>query len=212
MAYTKKHYSMGLIWNNKDGLEPEEALERVRSGSPMTDASAGGPPPPPPPPLPTADGPTQASAKSSTSQGDIGAVFNQLNRGEAVTAGLRKVDRSEMTHKNPSLRASGSQPQRSDSSSSTGRGKSPAPPRKPESMRTKRPPKKELEGNKWIIVSITGSEVATRVSWLTCTCCRNTLKMNNRQLRLKRHVSNLSSFHGVADPRSESSAKPMPSP
>ena len=34
------------------------------------------------------------------------AVFSQLNRGADVTKGLKKVDKSEMTHKNPELRAS----------------------------------------------------------------------------------------------------------
>jgi len=38
---------------------------------------------------------------------DMSAVFAQLNQGEAITAGLRKVDKSKMTHKNPELRASG---------------------------------------------------------------------------------------------------------
>lgn len=33
-------------------------------------------------------------------------MFAELNRGEEVTKGLRKVDKSEMTHKNPALRAS----------------------------------------------------------------------------------------------------------
>lgn len=86
----------------------------------------------------------------------MGAVFNELNRGEAVTAGLKKVDPSQMTHKNPSLRANAPVPTRSDSTGSIGRSKSPAPPGKkpkPESMRTKKPPRKELDGNKWIIVS-----------------------------------------------------------
>lgn len=32
-------------------------------------------------------------------------MFAELNRGEEVTKGLRKVDKSEMTHKNPALRA-----------------------------------------------------------------------------------------------------------
>lgn len=32
-------------------------------------------------------------------------MFAELNRGEEVTRGLRKVDKSEMTHKNPALRA-----------------------------------------------------------------------------------------------------------
>jgi len=94
----------------------------------------------------------------------MGAVFADLNRGEGVTAGLKKVDASQMTHKNPSLRQSSTVPQRSDSSSSLGvsggagngsggRGTSPAPGKKPkpESLRTKKPPKKELDGNKWII-------------------------------------------------------------
>jgi adenylyl cyclase-associated protein len=100
----------------------------------------------------------------------MGAVFADLNKGESVTAGLKKVDPSQMTHKNPSLRTSSTVPQRSDSSSSTGRGVSPAPPGKkpkPESLRTKKPPKKELDGNKWIIVSIpelyyTGKNMLTR--------------------------------------------------
>jgi adenylyl cyclase-associated protein len=62
-----------------------------------------------------------------------------------------------MTHKNPSLRAGATVPTRSDSQgsvSSGNRGKSPVPGKKPkpESMRTKKPPKKELDGNKWYIV------------------------------------------------------------
>lgn len=83
----------------------------------------------------------------------MGAVFEQLNKGEAVTSGLRKVDTSQMTHKNPALRANATVPERKDSTGS--RGKSPAPGKKPkpESMRTKKPPKLELDGNKWIVVS-----------------------------------------------------------
>lgn len=86
----------------------------------------------------------------------MSAVFADLNKGEAITSGLRKVDRSQMTHKNPSLRASSTVPERPDSqgSTSSSRGKSPAPPGKkpkPESMRAKKPPRKELESNKWFI-------------------------------------------------------------
>ena len=87
----------------------------------------------------------------------MSAVFDQLNQGSSVTAGLRKVDKSEMTHKNPSLRAGSTVPERSSSvnslSSSNSRGKSPVPSKrpKPESMRTKKPPRKELDGNKWIV-------------------------------------------------------------
>ncbi len=82
---------------------------------------------------------------------DSGPYFSELNKGEAVTKGLRKVDKSEMTHKNPELRAGSTVP---DNDSSV-RGKSPAPGKKPkpESMRAKKPARKELEGNKWTIVS-----------------------------------------------------------
>jgi adenylyl cyclase-associated protein len=82
----------------------------------------------------------------------MNAVFDDLNRGSDVTKGLKKVDPNQMTHKNPSLRASAPVPTRSDSNGSL-RGKSPAPGKKPkpESMRTKKPPRKELDGNRWIV-------------------------------------------------------------
>lgn len=83
--------------------------------------------------------------------GGLGAVFSELNKGESVTKGLRKVDKSEMTHKNPSLRAGSTV---TDGLAS--RGKSPAPGKKPkpESMRVKKPANKELEGSKWIVVCV----------------------------------------------------------
>ena len=85
----------------------------------------------------------------------MSAVFDQISRGSDVTSGLRKVDRSEMTHKNPSLRAAMPVPPASTRSSSqtSSRGKSPMPNKKPkpESMRTKKPPRKELDGNKWLV-------------------------------------------------------------
>ena len=105
------------------------------------------------------------NAAPSMDAGGLGAVFGELNKGEAVTKGLRKVNADQMTHKNPSLRAGSTVPTRSDSASSissVSRGKSPAPGKKPkpESMRTKKPPTKKLEGNKWIIVR-----------WLKYTLC-----------------------------------------
>jgi adenylyl cyclase-associated protein len=84
----------------------------------------------------------------------MSAVFAELNQGDAITSGLRKVDRSEMTHKNPSLRAGTTVPDRANSlTPPISRGKSPAPGKKPkpESMRAKKPPRKELEGSKWLV-------------------------------------------------------------
>ena len=96
-----------------------------------------------------------ANGTAKGNPADMGAVFDQLSRGDQVTAGLRKVDKSEMTHKNPALRASAPIPPAPSRSSShtSSRGKSPMPNKKPkpESMRTKKPPRKELEGNKWLV-------------------------------------------------------------
>ncbi|KAK1755961.1 adenylyl cyclase-associated protein [Echria macrotheca] len=147
--YVKNYFPNGVPWNPKG--RPAQEVAKSLSGPPAPPApSAGGPPPPPPPPGPP---PVlqikEVKAESAAPAGGLGAVFSELNKGEAVTKGLRKVDKSEMTHKNPSLRASSTVPERDGSV----RGKSPAPGKKPkpESMRVKKPPKKELEGNKWII-------------------------------------------------------------
>jgi len=76
----------------------------------------------------------------------VAAVFADLNRGADVTKGLRKVDKSEMTHKNPALRAGNVVP------ASSGAGaKKPVKPTKPQALMGKKPAKFALEGNKWII-------------------------------------------------------------
>lgn len=122
----------------------------------------------------------------------MGAVFEQLSRGEGVTAGLRKVDKNEMTHKNPSLRAGATVPTRSESqtsvSSASGRGKSPLPGKKPkpESMRTKKPARKELDGNKWIIENFDNEsnmleiEASISHSVLISRCNKTAIRIHNK--------------------------------
>ncbi|KAJ5166974.1 uncharacterized protein N7482_005755 [Penicillium canariense] len=169
-AYLKKHYPKGLTWNNESGVNALDAFKQIKSGP----ASAGGavpsppPPPPPPPPVPSLNVPGGGApppppppgippAPAPAASGpDMAAVFDQLNQGEQITSGLRKVDRSEMTHKNPSLRAGSTVSE----GSSSARGKSPAPSKKPkpESMRSRKPPRKDLEGNKWLIENFDGSD------------------------------------------------------
>ncbi|MCJ1291109.1 hypothetical protein MMC34_002652 [Xylographa carneopallida] len=162
VEYIKNHYPSGITWNNKDGIDPQEALRQVQSGETRAMGAAlssSGPPAPPPPPMTNFDGappappmPTNGISSSRAPTSDMGAVFDQLSRGEAVTAGLRKVDPSQQTHKNPSLRAGAAvPPTRSDSQSSNGKSPIPSKRPKPESMRTKKPPRMELDGNKWII-------------------------------------------------------------
>lgn len=173
-----------------------DALKQIKGG-PAPAAGGAAPPPPPPPPVPALNLPAGGGAPPpppppgippaptpAPSAPDMSAVFDQLNQGEQITAGLRKVDKSEMTHKNPSLRAGSTAPERSSSV----RGKSPAPSKKPkpESMRSRKPPRKELEGNKWLIENFEGSDEIIEVpaqqnhSILISRCNKCIVKVNNK--------------------------------
>ncbi|ORY65497.1 adenylate cyclase associated N terminal-domain-containing protein [Pseudomassariella vexata] len=151
--YVKEEFPSGIPWNPKG--EPAAAVAKTVAASgaaalpPPALPAAGGAPPPPPPPGPPPVLQIKEQKEETTSTSGLGSVFSELNKGADVTKGLRKVDRSQMTHKNPSLRASSTVPDHDGSA----RGKSPAPGKKPkpESMRIKKPPKKELDGNKWTI-------------------------------------------------------------
>lgn len=117
------------------------------------------------------------------------AVFSQLNRGEEVTKGLRKVDKSEMTHKNPSLRA-----QASGDSVSRSRSRGPETKPKPASMRqnsttstpSKKEGKKELDGNKWLIENFDSPsapievEVSQQQSILISRCKNTTIILKGK--------------------------------
>ncbi|KAI0023068.1 adenylate cyclase associated N terminal-domain-containing protein [Xylariomycetidae sp. FL0641] len=153
--YVKQYFPNGIPWNAK-GQSAADVAKAITSATspgssppvppiPAPPGGAGAPPPPPPPGPPPVLQIKDESAPAAKSDG-FGAVFSELNKGSDVTKGLRKVDKSEMTHKNPALRAG-------STSDSAVRGKSPAPGKKPkpESMRAKKPPKKELDGTKWTI-------------------------------------------------------------
>lgn len=152
MEYIVQYHPSGIVWNAK-GQPVQEAIKALSAPSAPASApappppAAGGPPPPPPPPGPPPVLQINEEKEAPKEAGGFDAVFSELNKGESVTAGLRKVDRSQMTHKNPSLRAGNTV------SDESHRAKSPAPGKKPkpESMRVKKPPVKVLEGNKWTI-------------------------------------------------------------
>ncbi|BFZ61468.1 suppressor of rasval19 [Saitoella coloradoensis] len=145
--YVKQWHTTGVVWNPK-GEEASALL--AKAAAPKAPAAppapAGGAPPPPPPPPPPGffDAPAPAAAAPAA---DMNSVFAQLNQGEGITSSLKKVDKSQMTHKNPTLRATSAVPDRAE-----GR-KSPAPPAKPQALqqKPKKPAKKELDGTQWII-------------------------------------------------------------
>jgi adenylyl cyclase-associated protein len=149
----KQRFSNGIAWNPNGQSVAELARAPVPNGipaaAPQPPASGAPPPPPPPGPPPVLDIKAEATDEPASTNSGFGAVFSELNKGEAVTKGLRKVEKSQMTHKNPSLRAGSTV----SDGSSVARAKSPAPGKKPkpESMRVKKPARKELEGNKWTV-------------------------------------------------------------
>ncbi|KAJ6256993.1 hypothetical protein Dda_7876 [Drechslerella dactyloides] len=155
--HVRKHHLRGIVWK-KDGGDAQEIMANLKSAgaAPTAAPTSGGPPPPPPPPGPPPPPVIIDAQPQQADGGDMGAVFAQLNQGSNVTAGLRKVDRSEMTHKNPSLRTSslvsGAAP--------TSRAKSPGPAAKPKPahMKQKKPPRMELDGNKWLIENYENEE------------------------------------------------------
>ncbi|CAR29320.1 ZYRO0G05896p [Zygosaccharomyces rouxii] len=152
-SYVKEFHPTGVTWS-KDGEDFGTALAQFKGGSantaPPTPApvAAGGAPPPPPPPAPPASVfESKPDEKPAGGSGGIDAVFAELNQGEDITRSLKKVDKSQQTHKNPELRGSSAVP------AEQAGGKTPPPvkPKKPNMFKTKKPPRKELVGNKWFV-------------------------------------------------------------
>ncbi|TFK27388.1 hypothetical protein FA15DRAFT_666467 [Coprinopsis marcescibilis] len=132
-AYVKEYHTTGLVWNVK-GIPYDRFKAPGADGPPAPPPPPPGPPPPPPPPKAT-----------TAPAGGAAAVFAELNKGEAITKSLRKVDKSEMTHKNPALRAGNVVP------AAASPGKKPTKPSKPSALAGKKPAKLALEGSKWLI-------------------------------------------------------------
>ncbi|EKM55922.1 uncharacterized protein PHACADRAFT_256860 [Phanerochaete carnosa HHB-10118-sp] len=137
--YVVEYHKTGLAWNPSGKSVAEY----------QASASAAPPPPPPPPPGPPP--PPAAVPAAAPAAGGVSAVFAELNRGEEVTKHLRKVDKSEMTHKNPALRAGSTVPASVSSGSSASAAKKPLKPTKPHALAGKKPTKFALEGNKWLV-------------------------------------------------------------
>ncbi|XP_043215117.1 adenylyl cyclase-associated protein 1-like isoform X2 [Amphibalanus amphitrite] len=134
-AYVKQHHTTGLSWNMRGADAASVA------GGDAATKGPGGPAPPPPPPPPK---PAPVSAGPDPTEQQRAALFNDINRGSAITQGLRHVTKDMQTHKNTGLRASSTVP-----------GSKPAIGPKPGAGRpaapVKRAPVCELQGKKWVI-------------------------------------------------------------
>lgn len=137
-TYIKNFHTTGVSWNPKGGDAS------TASGSSAPAPPAGGPPPPGPPPPPPA-GSLTAPAPSGGQKGDMTAVFSSLNKGEAITQGLKKVT-NDMKTKN-----------QKDRSAVVPAGTSKGGSEKPEKAAAKaaKPSKFSLEGNKWVVENFT---------------------------------------------------------
>ncbi|SCZ97686.1 BZ3500_MvSof-1268-A1-R1_Chr4-3g07371 [Microbotryum saponariae] len=139
--YVMANHTTGLTWNPK-GIDPAKY-----SASPAASAAA-----------------------AAAASGDMSGVFAALNKGEDITSGLKKVDKSEMTHKNPELRAGGVV------SAVGAAGKGPTKPPKPSAIAQKKPPILALEGNKWLVenydsdpqISVTDTSIQQTVNVFNC--------------------------------------------
>ncbi|KAJ3061477.1 F-actin-capping protein subunit alpha [Podochytrium sp. JEL0797] len=130
-AYVKKWHTTGVAWNPKGG-----DAKAVAASAPAVSAAG----PPPPPPAPTAA--QLDSGKSAPAVAPSAGLFAALNS-QNLTSGLRKVDKSEMTHKNPELRSGGVVAASDKPASAVATPKA--------SVVAQKPPKLALEGNKWIV-------------------------------------------------------------
>eukprot|EP00026_Physarum_polycephalum_P007574 Phypoly_transcript_07637.p1 GENE.Phypoly_transcript_07637~~Phypoly_transcript_07637.p1 ORF type:complete len:506 (+),score=127.39 Phypoly_transcript_07637:71-1519(+) len=136
-TYIKNFHTTGVAWNPRGG----DASSAAGSSAPAP--PAGGPPPPGPPPPPPAGsltGPPSSAGKGA----DMTAVFSSLNKGEAITSGLKKVT-NDMKTKNMTDRSSVVPA----AAHKEGAGKTEKAPAKA------KPSKFSLDGNKWVVENFT---------------------------------------------------------
>ncbi|EDQ88715.1 uncharacterized protein MONBRDRAFT_37312 [Monosiga brevicollis MX1] len=89
--FVKQYHTTGLVWN-PNGVDASSVQGAAAPAKPTQAAAA-----------PAPSKPAPAAAPGSDARGGL---FAELSKGGAITSGLKKVEKSQMTHKNPALRAS----------------------------------------------------------------------------------------------------------
>ena len=85
--------------SNQSSFDPQKfKFPTFFSGVPPAPAAGGPPPPPPPPPANLFD---DLKIDENAEDKARNALFAELNKGEGVTSGLKKVTDDMKTHKNP---------------------------------------------------------------------------------------------------------------
>ncbi|KCV70230.1 hypothetical protein H696_02560 [Fonticula alba] len=98
--FVKKFHTTGLVWNpaGKEATAASVPAAAAAAAPAAAEKPAVSPKPEAIKSVPAASVAPTAAAGAS--------LFGELNQGGSVTSGLRKVDQSQMTHKNPELRSS----------------------------------------------------------------------------------------------------------
>jgi len=140
-GFVKQHHTTGLVWNPK-GVEAKSVVNHGVPPAPAGPAAGGPPPPPPPIPKNLFDDIKVAENKEEKARN---ALFDDLNKGDGVTAGLKKVTDDMKTHKNPNLRGTSMVP------AGAVKETSPKPAASKFGAAPKKDPKFALEGKKWAV-------------------------------------------------------------
>ena len=137
IKYIKQYHTTGVTWNPKGvdaGSAPAAAAAAPASAAGGKGGGKGKAPPPPPPDLSTLE-----DKRGGQKGPDAGALFAELNKGGAVTAGLKKVEKKNKTATGDAALVKAVVK------------KSKIPPKFLKKDGTQRPSKKALEGAKWAV-------------------------------------------------------------
>lgn len=129
--YVKNTHTTGPTWNPRGG----DAKPGVASAAPA----------------PAAAKPAAAAASSAPTAGKAG-LFDALSKGSDITTGLKKVEKSQMTHKNPELRASSVVPAEAAAAAPKTAATAKA------ATEVKKDPVFELQGKKWAVEHQNGAK------------------------------------------------------
>jgi len=138
-TFIKKNHTTGLVWNPRGG---DAGSFKAGASAPAAAPAAGGGGPPPPPPAPSAPltQPNEGSKSDKSGGPNPGNLFAEINKGGAITSGLKKVTKDMKSKYDPS---------KSTVISDASDKKTAAP--KAAAGAKKGTPKVELTGNKWLV-------------------------------------------------------------
>ena len=170
-AYVKQNHTTGVTWNNTKRSKVFDVANLDKTG-PVKSGSAPPPPPPPPPALFDLSSIDQDQGGKSVTE----ALFAEINKGDGITKGLKKVTDDQKTHKNPNLRANAVVPAKDSSAK-----KSAAP---SATTAVVKPPLLELQDKLWKVeyfnkkhdLLIDQTDLKQAVYMYKCSECTITIK------------------------------------